>query len=733
MKQRILGILTVALAFSLIFAMAGCKDTSSPSKKKSAATVDVSFNANGWSVADDIPANRTKVEVGTKITLPKLEDNGTQVFLGWATSGDGAGGYGAAGIASLVATAAGGEYTTIEGENPTFYVIWEEDATPVEAGKIRVYFYLNYDGAPAFPNANGYLDIDEDTSFGAAFPANPTRTDYFFQGWYNRVGTTEPVVLGDVEYDKDYIFFVNPTRIYAKWEEDKLTIDPVADAGAEVVFVENGSYVLYQFDIPAGKQLSDYNKVSYKVKISSAAKAIIEAGHLRHARLMGAYTAAATVGTDTNGTKYIGLSEYNAPYIINTGYTATTVNSTVETANEWYTLEFDLSGSAHAQFAAANGAGTIKGTVYFGVGISGNYNVNGAGDNDPSHRYIQLIKDVTLQNANATTTAIVGKKPAESIPVFPNPVIPAPQFVSYCDPIIFSWRAEATQDNIDNWRDKLPQPPTVEVFDRGAAPALGSLARVDLGTFTYENRNNPNNQKGWVSFEEAGRANDQNASVTSVIQFQNFNKAWYLELTATDVPTGTVSLVWMGGYGGFNSQAATNNTGVAITDISEIIDNEDGTYTIRFFLPKALTNYGAYYNENSPWAALALGYWGASNHNINDLNITKAELLIDPADKVGDAQGLAFGYTFALSNPPTGGNIIDDVELDAVGTTLTIKAVSALTSDIQWYVDGTKNAETSGTLALTVTSGEKLVIVLQGKKADGNWVSQSVYITLKNN
>jgi len=605
---------------------------------------------------------------------------------------------------------------TVFNADKTLKASWTIDQ--IEEGYVRISFDLGYSGPAIAP-----IDIPEDTPIGAALPTPAARPGWAFSGWWNSGFT--------VQYTASSTFDIN-TTLYAKWVEDVLT----EDLDAELVFVENGAYVLYQFDIPADKKLSDYNKVAYDVKLSAGGKQLIEQGNLRHARLYGAYSPADTVSTDGNGVKYFNLNNYNAPFIIAGGLNAAAVNTAVPEADTWTTIELELYNSPNASYTSAHPDGRqddLTGTVYFGVGISGNYNVNGAGDNDPAHRFFQMLKNVKLVASTAGTTDIAGVKPEETTPVFPNPVIPAPQFVSYATPLVYSWRGQATQSNIDNWLDLLPKDPVIVPFNRGTAPALGDLVEVDLGDFTYLNSGNPNNQRGWVSFEEAGRANDQSSLNISVVQFQNFNKAWYLELTTTAKPTGTVSLVWMGGHGGFNSQSATDNTGAALTDISEIIDNGDGTFTIRFFLPNALTNYKAYYEENSPWAALALGYWGASNHNIVDLNVTSAKLLIEAADQVGDAEGIAFGYTFSLGSAPAGGNIITDVKFDGdAGNALVVTGVTTA-DEYRWYIGGALQLETGNTLTYgtDLTAGTKITVTLEAKTG-GLWKSQQAFITLTN-
>jgi len=115
MKKRILGILTVMLALSMVFAMASC-DTGGGS---STATVKVTYDKNGWT-GDGVPAGGN-VDVGKVITLPTLTSTATQQFNGWSLTGTGAGKGGTAIT----------DYITVKGDNPTFYVLWSTPGTPV--------------------------------------------------------------------------------------------------------------------------------------------------------------------------------------------------------------------------------------------------------------------------------------------------------------------------------------------------------------------------------------------------------------------------------------------------------------------------------------------------------------------------------------------------------------------------------------------------------------------------
>jgi len=688
------------VALLSVFAMISCGgNDSSPS------VWTVTYNQNGFG-GQAVPGP-VQVNNGDSVVLPTLTGAG---FQGWGLTA----------AQSGEALAGGTSYGPITG-NVTLYVWY----TGNSGSGVVVTFDYDYDDKETFTvtlsAVNMSFDDDNQAFPSAANDTNLVRQGWLFSGWYTgKNGTGELYTKDDP--------FQRATSLYAKWIEDKLT-EPDPSEGAELIYLDNGAYALYQFEVPAGKTLADYETVSFKIKVSSATKTIWNDGGIRQTRLMGVYVPGLNV-TVESGARVLNLNNFNAAWIANAGPDGTNVNGTVAEANQWYTITHNIRGNGNA---AHNNSGneadsTKSGTVFFGVGVSCQNHAT-----DPDKQFVQLIKDVWLNPTSSSGAAMVtGTRPEKKIPVFPNPAYEVADFVAYADPIVFAWRGEPTQYNIDNWQDVVPKLEGGD-WDRGTPPALTSLQKVELGDFTYVNRGNTTNQKGWVSFEEAGRANDQSTGIpSSKVVFANFKEAWYLELETAEKPNGTLSLVWMGGLGGWNSFAATENSGAAKEGVSWIIDpeNSDDPYIIRILLPKALLSYEAYYKENTEWAALAFSYWGSgAAANVDNLGISKASLLVEtPA---GEAEGISLGLTFSLSDPPAGGNLIDDVVLDSLGTTLTVSAVSGLT-DYRWFVDGTPSSEATGTLALTVTTGGgKKDISLQAKRG-GRWVSQSVSITLKN-
>ena len=578
-----------------------------------------------------------------------------------------------------------------------------------------VTFYLDSPVGSQQPYAT--VKVPEDTAMGAKFPAKPSREGYAFGGWFT---------AGNVQFSDETPISAD-TTLFAKWVEDKISEEKLNEAD-ELLYLQNGGYAFYEFDIGDGK-LSDFGSISVDYLISAAGLQVWNDNGLRGIRLYGVFLPDfEDIKTDTDAAeygfenvKYININEtaYNAPYILDQSNTGDNVKSSV-TADEWFTVTYDLSGAnKNGSYDAEHLPGTQTGKVYFALGIA--CQTTSKGQNRDA-AFLQLVKDVTLVSKEGAD--VPGVKPEEYA-----------QFLCYDDPIVFEWRAPATAENLANWRDLIPALPA-DLFDRGNPPddlvefVLGTNGENDI-LFTYVNDSNPspNHQKGWVSFGEAGQANSQTVETDSMTPFNNFINAWYLVLETTAKPDGTVSLVWMGDANGWQQNEATTSSGGGVEGKSEIIENDDGTFTIKFFLPKALFPYGAYFNNNKGWAGLSLSYWGAAEgvFDVDDLGITKAYLLVSAAEvepKV--TSGVALGLKFTLGTAPAGGELIDDIEI--AGTNLVVTTKSDLT-DFRWYVNGQlKAGETGSSLEFAAASG---TITVQAKRG-GAWVSQSVLVTVGN-
>jgi len=583
--------------------------------------------------------------------------------------------------------------------------------------------WADYAGAPITLKIGVDVKIGDS---GKSIPAGPARPGYIFAYW----------TYGGIEVTDDTSFAVADIPVEGYYIVDALT----ADTDAEVVYLENGSSAIFQFNIPAGKSLANYESISFDVKVSAATIYLWGKGGIHSTRVYGVFTPnAETVSTDAEH-NYLNFNDYRGRYLLSTGPASADIQSLAEAAggaDKWFTITESFTGSRGGDFSADHAPDATKtGTVFLGIGI-GSQASSGQGVNQ-EQQFVELIKNVKLVGAGGEAD-LAGARPVKPTPVFPNPSYEVPDFVSYKDPIVFAWRATATQDNINNWKTLSPKRGEVSGGDRGDPPAIASLIKVPLHTdssaFTYlrlASAGNYDNQRGWVCFEEANRADSKDpAAPASVVQFADFKEAWYLEVVAAQKPTGTLNLVWMGNAAGWLQNAATSNVGAALEGVSTI-EEVDGKWVLRFLLPKALGDYGEYYDENT-WAGLAFSYWGASNHNLADMDITEAYLLVEsPAGFV--TQGLGFAYTFTLGAAPAGGNIITDVKFDGDVNSGALVVTGVDTADTyRWYVDGALQVgQTTDTLTYgtSLTGGTKISVTLEAKTGS-LWKSQSVYITLK--
>ena len=672
--------------------------------------ITITYHANGWTGAG-VPTALgagTSGELLPAAELPTLTDTATQLFQGW-------------GLTATAATAID-KATYKPNGNIDVYVIWIDATTA-----IAINFYLDYPIGQQNPHHT--LHIPENTAMGARFPARPSRTGFAFAGWYNAAefaGT-----LGARKYESDTIIDA-PINLFAKWVADTISAANIT-AADELLYLQNGGYAFYEFDLGTAS-LADYGTITVDYLISDAGLQVWNDNGLRGIRLYGVFESTfADINTDVDAAQYgfanvqyinINTTAYNAPYILDQGNTGDSMKSSV-TGDDWFTVTYELSGDRkNGSYEAAHLPAAQTGKVYFALGLSCQNTSKG---NNRDVAFLQLVKNVKLV-PKTTATPVSGVKPTGWA-----------QFLCYDDPIVFEWRAEATQANYDNWRTLIPALPA-DLFDRGDPP--DDLVEVVLyegvangtGAFSYINSGNTDFQKGWVSFGEAGKANDQSVTTDSTITFNNFKNAWYLVLETAEKPSGTVTLVWMGDAGNWEENAATTTSGGAESGKSEIEENDDGTYTIKFFLPGALSPYGKYFNDNKGWAGIALSYWGDNTvtprPSVTTLGITKAYLLVSAEEvEPNVTSGVALGLSFTLGTAPAGGALIDDVELNAAGTSLTVSAVNGITG-YRWYVDGALQAtETSSALTITVATGNVKTITLQAQRG-GKWVSQAVIVAV---
>jgi hypothetical protein len=171
-------------------------------------------------------------------------------------------------------------------------------------------------------------------------------------------------------------------------------------AGTERISLENGAYAIFRFDLPSGAKWADYNKITadYMVDERNLRRSQRNANNVR---LMGNYKEEQFTGGNTrNFNLGDGPASANGPYIMDNA--PRTFASMGAVADEWFTVEYDITGAAaHAQFIKANiPAPDATGPFFFGVGIPAH---------DAGPGITQLVRNVTLHHASDPALNVVSK------------------------------------------------------------------------------------------------------------------------------------------------------------------------------------------------------------------------------------------------------------------------------------------------------------------------------------
>ena len=218
-------------------------------------------------------------------------------------------------------------------------------------------------------------------------------------------GTTyQPVITEEGTYY--YYVVVTNTNDTVNGETTAETKSAVAaitvfDAAeiVEKISLENGASAVYRFALPSGETWGSYSKITvdYKVDADNLTKGILRV------RLYGNYKASdfSVLGTS----RIANLNNYNAPWIMEDTNDRNNWSTLGAAADTWFTVEYDISGGLRANSGFSqdnNPKAADTGPFYFGIGISG----NAATATDPSNTITQLVKNVTLSNADGTKKVV---------------------------------------------------------------------------------------------------------------------------------------------------------------------------------------------------------------------------------------------------------------------------------------------------------------------------------------
>jgi len=182
--------------------------------------------------------------------------------------------------------------------------------------------------------------------------------------------------------------------------------------GTERLMLENGAYAIFKFELPAGAKWGDYNKITaeYLVDKNNLEKKIRNGNAVR---LMGNYSEEKfeRAGQYRNFNLGDGPDSSNGPYIMdNIPKTWETMGAT---ANEWFTVTYDISGTkGHTQFVKDHiPAPNDTGPFFFGLGISGM-------DAGRIGGITQLIRNPTLHHKTNPALNVVSKGSGFDLPTF---------------------------------------------------------------------------------------------------------------------------------------------------------------------------------------------------------------------------------------------------------------------------------------------------------------------------
>ena len=191
--------------------------------------------------------------------------------------------------------------------------------------------------------------------------------------------------------------------------------------GTERLFLENGAYAIFRFDLPAGTTWADFSHISAEYLVDEAG--FTNPFGLRGTRLMGNFRESHFRVSEDGGLRYITFSDgetnpygtgtYNGPFIMDA---TERTWADLGVANEWFTITYDITGGirAHGQFAG-NRANAIPapdetGPFFFGVGVTG----WGSGANG----IMQLVRNVTLHHSSDPALNVVSTGSGFDEPTF---------------------------------------------------------------------------------------------------------------------------------------------------------------------------------------------------------------------------------------------------------------------------------------------------------------------------
>lgn len=518
------GVILSLFAVFTVF-LTGCGD---PSGSTDSGKYTVTFDTNGGS---PVPAALTDVDKGTKIDKPTDPAKGAFTFKGWYNN------------KTFSGSAWNFDSDTVSGNTTLYanYTKDKPDVDPnddkiinyfsvtfIDDDKVLSSYEVGYGEkiiAPASPVRSGfYFDgwykgeegtaakwlfttgtVTEDTTLYSKYTAvtsapyivrfsnegklhyritgvaegakitkpaeTPEKEDYTFVAWYK-----EEEFLNEWNFATDTV-----TRNLVLYAGFKPVIDepPEDTARAEKVTLANAWYVVYYFELPSGKTVSDYKdlKASYTLTTTELKNAVA-----RGARLMGPYPKEffrLVMGAATGSAPGIGVAvasynlNGNAPYILDNTWAWGKVGGAggadegkgtlkdllaqdalgyTPSPNDWFDLSYSIDGSKkHADYGKQDVVFAPSiGPLFYGLGLPG----QGPSSDQAAYPNTFYIRDVKLEG-NQGTDDVIGR------PVyFVKDGYKYPAYTGYENTNGSAGHKEASRESCDNLNPPIEIPVT---------------------------------------------------------------------------------------------------------------------------------------------------------------------------------------------------------------------------------------------------------------------------------
>jgi len=413
-------LLYVFLAVTVVFAMVACGNGSTDKPKVEKVTVDT------------VPAGITTVEQGKTLTFAaKVEGtNGPAQTVTWEVTGGGEGtAITAAGVLTAAEAEAVGTKLTVtatstvdKGKKGSLEV------TVVEVGAITV---DTVTVTPATADVgNGRLQQFTAAVAGTGDPAQTVTWSVVSDKTGSKSKISDAgLLLVDGKEEIGAKLTVTATSTVDATKSGTATVTVIENT--EIVALENGTYPIFKFELPEGRQFDDYIKISAEFQLvypeNAAGEGQPGAVQLRSVRLLGSYketdfiTSDGGVPLNAHVAKY---DEKNAPFIaVNASgyswsYTAFPGFDPLK-PGDWFAGEMNLDPTYSKDGDAGNGGSfdngnwpdvDATGPFFFGIGLTGNVGTH----------VVQRIKNVRLVGADDTIDDLysVGSGFADGLPAF---------------------------------------------------------------------------------------------------------------------------------------------------------------------------------------------------------------------------------------------------------------------------------------------------------------------------